>query len=910
MRPRPHPATRRRGSSLFAKGPLLCLLCALFVLTAGVPVAAASGARSVSRTDKPVVLPNGRRVTPMGRQIDVGDFPSGIAVSSKNGIAVVANTGTGAGLRGGMGSFCDDLGKANQCNLYPAPLVGDPQTPAPDQSLSVIDLRSGRTTLVTAVPTVRDPMQPQHNYFGGGVVFSPDGGHLYATGGENDAVYDFSVQGTSLVSPPRTLSVSTTGTSLLTARPAGRFTRGIAVTPDGSRLLVTTELGDEVIVVDTATLTVQQRLPLSDMPTKCYPSDVVVSRAGDGAFVACQGTNSLSVVSLGALGASAAASIAVGDHPTALALTPDGKQLLVANANQDSVSVVDAATQHVQQMTPLRTLNHERWGATPNAIAITPDSKRAYVALAGDNAVAVLDRHGRRWSVAGAVPTGWYPTAVGFDAPRKRVLAVAAKGLGSRYPSNGPTPPAPGSRVPTSYYYVGDNMAGLVSVIPAPGSDDLADATSRVRSNLRVVASSTERSAHNPIPPRDGGRSPITHVVYIVRENRTFDQVFGDLGRSRRDVDADPNYEILAPATPNAHKLAAQFGTSDRFFSDGEVSAQGHWWTAAANVTDYLERSWPHYYSDRTRRSDDSAGVATPRGCTLFQAALKKQEASRGSFTFRDYGEFDGVSGGGPGPECAEIPPQDQELGYSSTFVADNRSSAESFLNSVGLDPQGQQIGDPAQQSLPNFTYLTLSGDHTHGFQGPFTPRAEIARNDVGLGMIVSALSRSAYWPNTAVFVVEDDSQDGPDHVDGHRNILLTISPYARHQGSKRTPGYMGHTRHDQADVIRTIELILGLPPLSSYDQNAAPIYEFFQDKDRASRLTPSDLAPYEVDPGPPFIDERVSDVISAAPAPAVAMSASLDLSTIDVAGPALEAVLWMSMKPDPLPPDLRQRLR
>jgi hypothetical protein len=453
-------------------------------------------------------------------------------------------------------------------------------------------------------------------------------------------------------------------------------------------------------------------------------------------------------------------------------------------------------------------------------------------------------------------------------------------------------------------------MPALVSVIPMPSSDDLADATKRVRSNLRVEASGTHRRAHNPIPSPGGGSSPITHVVYIVRENRTFDQVFGDLGRARRDVDADPKYELLASATPNAHKLATQFGISDRFFSDGEVSVQGHWWTAAANVNDYLERSWPHYYTDRTRHQDDSGTIATPRGCTLFQAALKKQNESGGAFSFRDYGEFDGVAGGVPNPNCSEIPSQNLDLSYASTFVADNRSSAENFLTSVGLDAQGQQVGDPTQRFLPNFTYLTLSGDHTQGFKGPFTPRADIARNDVGLGMIASALSRSSYWPHTAVFVVEDDSQDGPDHVDGHRNILLAISPYARHQGSKGDPGYVGHTRHDQSDVVRTIELLLGLPPMSSYDQHAAPLYEFFQDKNRAGQLTSSDLAPYDVAPGPSFIDERVADVLSTAPTPAVAMSASLDLSTLDVAGPALEAVLWMSIKADPLPAELRQRLR
>lgn len=811
----------------------------------------------------------------MGRQIDVGVFPSGIAVSPNGRIAVVANTGTGTGLNPGMDSFCNDVGKPNQCNLYSPSQIGDPATPAPDQSLSVINLRSRRVSLVTAVPTVRDPLQPQHNFFGGAVAFSPDGSHLYATGGENDAVYDFSIQGSALLTPPQMLSLSTVGTSLLTAEPPGAFTRGIAVTPDGSRLLVTTELGDEVVVVDTATLTVQQRVPLSDLPPTCYPSNVAVAKAGDRAFVTCQGTSSLSVLALGPQGASVEANVAVGDHPTALALTPDGKQVLVANANDDSLAVVDTRTLRVERKVRLRTIDKQRWGASPNAVAIAPDSRRAYVTLGGDNAVAVLDRDRRRWSVVGELPTGWYPAAVGYDSARKRVLAVAAKGLGSRYVRDGPYPPVRGSAVPNSYYSVTNNMPGLVSMIPAPSSDDLSEATERVRSNLRAAASTTRRPVHSPIPSPKRGSSPIKHVLYIVRQNRTFDQVFGDLGSTRRDVDANPNYASLASATPNAHRLATRFATSDRFFSDGEVSAQAHWWTAAANVTDYLERSWPHYYTGRRRRFDDSDTIAWPRGCTLFQAALKKQNESGGTFTFRDYGEFNGVVGGRPNPNCPEIPPQNLDLSYDSSFEIDNRTSARNFLSSVGLDAQGQQVGDPTQTFLPNFTYLTLAGDHTRGVRGTFTPRADVARNDAGLGMIVSALSKSRYWPHTAVFVIEDDSQDGPDHVDGHRNVLLVISPFARHKGAKGELGYIGHTHHHEPDIVRTIELILGLPPMSSYDQYAAPLYEFFQNKDRASKLTPADLAPYEVEPGPPFINERVADVLATAPAPTVTMSAS-----------------------------------
>lgn len=875
-----------------------------------------------------VVLPDGRLVRPAGRRFDLGDFPIGLAVSPDGRLAVAANAGQGFGNNFGFGSFCDDLGMPNQCGQAPASLVGDPATPTPDESLSVVDLARGGTATVTVVPTSHDPSHPQFNFFSGWVAFDPSGAHLYATGGGNDALYDFPVHD-GVLGTPRVAQLPSTLGGLppfpFLGKVAG-YSRGLAVTPDGATVLVLKEFDDELDVVDAATLTVRQRLPLGQ-PTPvggAYPYAVAVAPSGDRAYVSLEGSNALAVIGLGPTGARVVGAMPVGDHPTGLAVTPDGGQVLVTNAGDDTLAVVDSAAGQVVQRLTLKGLPGEAVGSVPNAVALTGDGGRAFVALAGDGAVAVLDRSSQGWRPAGNVPTGWYPTAVAVRPSTGSLLTVAAKGLGSRYPMGGAYPqPAVGgpSAIPTSYYYDGNNMPGLLTEVDPPDRGDLRRGSLTVAANLRFAGRADHRPPHSPVPPLSGGHSPITHVVYIVRENRTFDQVFGDLAATRSDVDADPSFQMLAPATPNAHALAGRYALSDRFFSDGEASIQGHWWTAAANANDYTEKAWRQYYSPRNRPNDPIAPIATPKGCSLFQAAQARQTATGGAFTFRNYGELVGAAaitltpspGVGQVPGCLGLDPANTDASYPNQLTPisyDDRKRADEFLADAGLDANGNQVGDPAIHFLRNLSYLILPQDHTTGTAGPNTPRAQVAQNDNALGRIVSALSKSAYWPSTAVFVVEDDSQDGPDHVDGHRNILLLASPWARQEaGEGSVPGYIGHRRYDQAGVVRTIELILGLQPLSAYDQLAAPTYDLFQNIDRPDRLTPAELAPFEVAPAPPFIEEPVSAIGGQKAAELRRVSGMLNLGEIDRAGPGLEEVLWRSVRDDPPPAELQRRL-
>lgn len=931
----------------------------------GLGIGAASGQAAPTATtsgaNQPVpagatLLPNGRLVSPAGAAHDLGDFPLGLAISPDGRLSVASGVGQGDGRpNSDFGDLCRDAQHNNPC----APSTALPKaTTGPDEALFVTDLSTGARTTVRApqsscAPTTTNGVPAQtFQCFELGVAFSPDGRHLYAVGGGNDAVYDFPVSTSDTIAPaPRVLYLQQVngapggGGSYQKPNPgtqAGR-TKGLAVTPDGQHLLVTKEQAGTLDIIRASDLSFEQEVPFAAAnPTGSsgsgtYPYEVAIAPDGSRAYVSLQGVGSLGVLPLsnvaGRLTAGAPTLVPAGDHPTGLAVSPDGKRLLVADANGDTAAAYDTSGPIVgaPQLLPLHAIPGEQVGSVPDSVAFD-GADHAYVALAGDDAVAALSMGSTGWHVDGLLPTGWYPTAVAVRPGSRQVVAVAAKGLGSRYPSGGELPPPAvgGPQAVLPGYYDGNNMAGLLTVADAPDAMALSAGTSTVRRNITFAQQGVAGLAHGPVPTSEGGGSPIKHVVYIVRENRTYDQVFGDLRRTRPGVDADPAFESLASATPTAHAVAGRYATSDRFFSDGEASVQGHYWTATANVDDYVEKSWRQYYSDRNH-SQDSVGttVSEPKGCSLFQAAMARQ-AKDPSFSWMDFGEpvgvdnpsitpppsVPGVPGAGPNglarTACGAVPASNVDLTNFGNFLGlDDRNSAQRFLAASGLKLDGTSAG---AGGLRNFNYLELPGDHTTGFtpQGPTningnTPRAQIAQNDAAVGMVLGALSRSSYWKDTAVFVVEDDSQDGPDHVDGHRNVLLAASPYIRQQSADGHGGYIGHLHHDQADVVRTMELLLGFPPLSSYDQQAAPLYDLFQNKSTPAELTGADLAPFTAPAPPAFIDEKVA---SASPTPAtqtlLADSRGLDLSGVDRAGPMLESVLWRSTTDRPLPAQLR----
>ncbi|HVU74158.1 MAG TPA: hypothetical protein VHE83_14430 [Mycobacteriales bacterium] len=937
-----------------------------------------------------VVLPDGRLVTPAGSpydprraagdaSYDLGDFPLGLALSPDGRYAVVSLNGYGTGQPHGFNSFCEqNQSKAGvACPGVPTRLQVNPELRAPDEGLDVVDLQTGKVVQVYAVPPTKGyfPNGPSScaaktlNCFGQGLTFSPDGTHLYATGGGDDSIYDFTWSAGTLTLAHRVAiaSLSASAPSEPVIGTAAGYPRAIAVakTARGLRLLVGDEFDSTIELFDIdggkAPTLLAQGLVAGGAPGAlpvAYLYAAATSPDGQWGYITAEGTGVVYAINLAALEASGPLTTLVSsqakplapaialpvpltgvDHPTGLSVSPDGMTLAVAGANSDTVGFVPlvagiptGASITTVRLSAVPGRPGTVIGSTPDDVTWSPDGHRAYAALAGDDAVAVLDTSALSPAtpptVLGFIPTGWYPTAVGVGPKDGRIYAVAAKGLGSRYvagvggytPAPGKTLPT-GAAVPSSDYYDAENMPGLLTRVTPPSSAQLATYSATAATDVLHAGGLDQRPAQSPIPAVLGDPSPIKHIVYIVRENRTFDQVFGDLALTRKDVDADPYDQTLAAATPNAHALAGRYAIADHFFSDGEASVQGHWWTSSAVSNDYIEKSWRQNYSPRGRPGDAAVvPVTVPEGCSIFQD-VQRYAVTHPSFTYRNYGELVGLAdpnsnvgslqynlcSGGGAIDLASNSFSDPNYPGQQQLVPDDRTRAAEFLKDSGLKLDGSSAGNG--NSLRNFNYLILSEDHTSGLAGKQTPRSEVAQNDAALGQIISGLSKSKYWSSTAVIAVEDDSQDGIDHVDGHRNVLVVASPWTKHVSGDgcQVPGYVGHNHYDQAGVLRTIELILGLPPLSAYDAGATPLYDLFQSK---VSLSPADLKPYDVAPAPPFIDETVASLPKTAKNQTlIAYSRTLNTTKLDADEPGIESVLWQTLRPETVPLELARKV-
>jgi len=583
------------------------------------------------------------------------------------------------------------------------------------------------------------------------------------------------------------------------------FAAGLALAPGGRRLAVVGDLGDSVYLLAAAPL---RRLAAAG--TGDHPYTVVFSRDGRRLYVSNWGDSTISVYAVGEAGLTPRAPIRVDPRPSALALSADGRTLYVAHAAADAVSVVDLGAGRVEATIALGLTARAPHGSGPNALALAPNGRTLYVANADNNDVAVVRLGGDDGArVAGLIPTAWYPTAVAVSADGRTLFVANGKGLGAGPNVHGPT--APGAR---RNQYIAALIHGSVSRIPVP------DAALLRRYTRQVLVNSPYRDAllarepwplRSPIPRSLADTSPIQHVVYIIRENRTYDQVLGDDPHGN----GDPALAIFGDSiTPNAHALARRFVLFDNFYVNGDVSADGHLWTDAAYASDYNEKDWPAQYSGRRPVYDFDAGVPVndPLAGYIWDAA---REAG---LSLRDYGEmtqWDSAS--------ARATPQPKGLEgvtdpHYPGFVLDIPDSlrADEFIRELQDDERGD--------SLPRLMILWLPRDHTYGRQpGRPTPRAMVAENDRALGRIVEAISRTPDWTRTAVFVLEDDAQNGPDHVDAHRSPLLVASPWVR-------AGMVDSSFYTTASVLRTIELILGLRPMSQYDAGATPLYAAFTD--------------------------------------------------------------------------------
>jgi DNA-binding beta-propeller fold protein YncE len=814
--------------------------------------------------DNGAVLPNGRLVTPVGSVTALGDFPVAIAISPHADMALVSNSGQGEGSNPAQGN----------------------------ESLQVVDLASGRV-----VQTVTDHAPKQDTFFSSGIAFAPDGRHAFATGGGNDAVYDFTVTKAHLsLAHTWTSTVKHGLPQLPEAANAYGYSRGIAVSHRGDRVFVTNEQGGSVTALSATTGAIawESQLPGSTAIGP-YPTTITLSPDGARAYVTAEGENV--VFTLDTASGLIMGATPVGDHPTALAMTHDGRLAFVTNTNDDSVSILDLSgpIPTESRRVSVHLLSGQANGSAPNAIAVDDRRKAVYVAVAGDDAVAVLGTdlaHApATWdpatiSMKGALPTAWYPSSVAVT-PDGSVLATSAKGYG-------------GVPVIKRTQYDGNDMVGVLSRIKTPAAASVSSGRAQAIDDLTFgERSNLGRPANSPIPDSAHlGQSPIKHVVLVIRENRTFDQVFGDLRSLGRSADTDPQYlefgrnSPKGTVTPNAHDIAARFGTSDNFYSDGEASVQGHHWTAEGITTDYVEKSWLHYYSNRNHPYDPTLPVSYPRCGSIFQ-----QLALAGK-TFRNFGELTGLTTtqapSSPSPDAACPTPGGtaDALSLASHDSVGNNLTLTSLKDTTRLQEiKAAYAPLVAADQVPAFSYVVMGNDHTGGgVIGSPTPQAQVATNDLAIGGLVDYLSHTPQWSSTAVFVMEDDSQDGLDHRDGHRNILLVASPY-----SKR--GTVSHLHISQASVLHMIELIVGLQPLSSYTQTAPIPYDLFS-------ATP-DTKPYTAETPTYPIDATNPSPVYGSPA-----VVPVNLSAIDMAGPMLEAQIWWATNPGrPMPEQLLRAL-
>jgi YVTN family beta-propeller protein len=769
-----------------------------------------------------VLLPNGWRIAPAGRHLSVGDLPLAMVESADGRRLIVTNNG------------------------HAKP------------TLTVVDVE--RLHVTSRLPL-------DHAWLG--LAWHPDGKRLYSSGAGGSTVDEILFRGDTLAR----------GTSFRLGQPSPEsFVGGVAVSPDGQRLYAVQVLGQTLSVIDLARGGVARTVALAAEPYTC-----VVSADGKTLFVSLWGGAKVLVFDAATL--EPRGEIAVGEHPNAMVLSKDGGRLFVACANTNAVWAVDVAAGAAREQIGIALFPHAPPGSTPNALDLSPDGLTLLVANADNNTVAVVDvAQPGHSEVEGFIPTGWYPTAVRFSGDGRRVFVLSGKGLTSMANPRGPQAAVPEG----AGQYIGGMLTGSLSVLQAPDAAALAAYTKKVYA-LTPYADATRLAPagaprDSPIPRKVGDPSPIEHVFYVIRENRTYDQVFGALEKGN----GDPNLCLFGEdATPNAHALAREFVLFDNFYVDAEVSYDGHSFSTGAYATDFTEKVWPMNYGRRGGKylSEGGGENRNPYGNITAPAQGYIWDACRrAGVTVRSYGEFavryaeprthDTGRDTGRGDVVAAVPGLEGLV--HPTYPPWDMSVPDNRRVDVWLEEFRRFEKDGG---LPRLSILRLGNDHTAGTRPGYpTPRAMVAENDVALGRMVEAVTRSRYWKDSAIFVVEDDAQNGPDHVDAHRSIVLVISPYARR-------GALDSTLYTTSGVLRTIELILGLPPMSQYDAAATPMYGAFQSRPVLTPFTRREA--------------RVPlDEMNAPDAPGAAASMAMNMEEADQA-PDLELneIIWKAVR-------------
>lgn len=724
--------------------------------------------------DGTAVTPAGWAVTPAGTQVSAGYFPSNAVLSPDGSALLVPNI-----VRNANGK----------------------------QTVQVLEASDGDVVqeleLDTSNTNVPQGVAP-------GLVFSPDGKQVYlATANKNSILVLDWDSAAKKVSVNRALKL-----------PSGTYPQMVAVSPDGKTVYTAGQLSRTLIAVDVASG------QTAKAATGDYPYGVALSEDGHTAYVSNQGGNTVSTFAVDGLTVTPGPSITVGSHPNALLVDRTKHRIFVSNGGSDTVSVLDPTTKAVTATVSLAPYQGAPGGTQPNNLALSPDAGTLYVTAGGNNDVSVVDVSGRDdfGRVKGLIPTGWYPTGVQPTKDGKSLLITSAKGLGTG-PNKGSTP--------GSSQYIERQLKGYVSVVKTPSEDELAKYTKQVRTNNGFDKAGEGgnqggdggnqqggEDAKTIVPRQPGEDSPIKHVIYVVKENRTYDQVFGDLGKGN----GDPSLTVFGKdITPNHHKLADQFVTLDNLYSDGEVSQNGWQWATQASSNPYNETATAQGYAGNGSQYDSegyhpdvAAAGPDPAHAYLWD------KLAQSKIPFRNYGQFvvpsSWVGAQEPvkcasGSFCAHDPLLDANTDHEYPWFDMGVSDQHRFDL---WDKEFQQYKTTG--SLPSMQFIDLPRDHTAGGS---TAAQLVADNDLALGKIVDEVSHSQFWKDTAIFVVEDDSQSGVDHVDAHRTTGLVISPYTQ-------TGSVDSHLYSQVSMLRTMELFLGVNPMSQYDAAALPmIYSF-----------------------------------------------------------------------------------
>ena len=761
---------------------LLAELLFVFCLTAQVP----------GDIGNRVLLPNGWWLSPAGEQIRLGDFPMNAALSEDEAYLAVTHGG---------------------------------QSKA---QIMLVDLNQKK---VTQSIRLRDSWQ--------GIAFR--GNMLYVSGGYRNCIYTFKLEQGKLVEEDSIMLID--WNSKLKGAAAGLDVRG--------NMLAVVFRADSTLRYYDLQTKKQTVVRLDGMPYSC------AFDAKGMLIVSIWSSKKVQVFD----GANMVYQCATGDHPNEVLVSKDSRYAYIACSNDNTVSIIDLRKKKAIASVVTAIHPDAPEGSTTNSVCLTSDQKTVLAANADNNSLTVVDvKNPLRPRPVGFIPVGWYPTKV---LMLKDNTVLVLNGKGGRSLAN------------PQNQYIGGLFDGTLSIFRYPDDKTLAEYSQQVFQNTPYKQASLLKSAYDgesSIPRKVGQPSPIKHVFYIIKENRTYDQVFGDMPEGNGDSSLCLFGETV---TPNHHKLAREFVLMDNFYVNSEVSADGHNWSMAAYATDYVEKTWPTQYGGRGGEYDFEGTEPTgrPKAGFLWSACARK------GVSFRVYGEFIDAAT----PEGKPAKPRDPAIGknFSTTY----RGWDLDYSDVDRFKAWEKEFSEFEKNGrLPSLSIMHLPNDHTAGTRkGALTPKAYVAQNDHALGLIVERISKSPYWNETAVFVVEDDAQNGPDHVDAHRSVGLVISPYTKGGGVDRT-------LYSTASMLRSMELILGIPPMSQYDAGATPMFNAFSSK--------AQLSPYVAEKPRIDLNER-----NKPGSYGQSLMEKFNLRREDAAPDRLfNEIIWQSIKGTPMP--------